>query len=267
MKTGDFCLTEAGFGSDLGAEKFFDITCRKGNLKPDAVVLVATVRSLRYNGGAAKTDLNTPNISAVRKGCENLRAHINILRKFSLPVVVAMNHFANDYDEEINVIYDVCREEGIDCAFSDVFLKGGDGGTELAELVVKATEASSDFKYIYTDDMSIEEKIETVVREIYGGSGVNYTPAAKKAIREFTDSGYSKLPVCIAKTQYSLSDDPKLLGRPSGFTINVKEVRLSAGAGFLVVLTGDIMTMPGLPKVPAAVSIDIDADGKISGMF
>jgi formate--tetrahydrofolate ligase len=267
IKTGDFCITEAGFGSDLGAEKFFDITCRKGNLKPDVVVLVATVRSLRYNGGVGKNNFNTPNVEAVRKGSENLRAHINILKKYKLPIVVAMNHFATDAEEEMKVIYDICAEEGVACAFSDVFAKGGEGGVELAELVVKATETTSNFEMLYPDDMSIENKIETIVREIYGGAGVTYSAAARSSIKKFVELGFSNLPVCIAKTQYSLSDNAALLGRPTGFTINVKEVRLSAGAGFVVALAGDIMTMPGLPKTPAAMSIDIDKDGVITGLF
>ncbi len=268
LKLGDYCITEAGFGSDLGAEKFFDITCRKGELTPDAAVLVATVRALRYNGGVKKEDLKAENTEAVRKGAENLRAHIHIIKKFGVQVVVALNLFDGDSQGELDIIYRVCAEEGVPCALSEVFSKGADGGVALAKLVCKVTEKKkADFKFLYREEDTTEHKIETVVREVYGGEGVSYDLTAKKAIKQINEMGFGNLPICIAKTQYSLSDNATLLGRPQGFTVNVRDVRLSAGAGFIVVITGDIMTMPGLPKKPSAQLIDIDKNGTISGLF
>ena len=266
MKLADYCITEAGFGSDLGAEKFFDIKCRKAGLKPSAVVLVATVRALKYNGGVAKADLVPENLEALAKGIVNLEAHIENLSKYGLPVVVAVNRFPTDTDAELNYIIDFCRARGAQCALSDVFSRGGDGGIELAEMVCKAVEQPSEFKLIYDSSLSLKEKIEAVAKNIYGADGVVFTAAANKSIAALGDMT-DGLPVCIAKTQYSLSDDPARLGRPTGFDITVRDVRLSNGAGFVVVLTGDIMTMPGLPKKPAANSIDVDADGTITGLF
>lgn len=268
LKLGDYCVTEAGFGSDLGAEKFFDITCRKGCLKPDAAVLVVTVRALKYNGGVKKEELSVHNPEAVAKGAENLKAHIDIIKKFGIPVVVALNHFDTDSDSETEVILRVCEQENVPCAISEVFAKGGEGGIELAKLVVQTVEnIKPKFKYLYNEEDTIEHKIEVIVKEIYGGKGVSYDLKAQKAIKHINDMGFSGLPVCIAKTQYSLSDNPLLLGRPHDFKINVRNLRLSTGAGFIVVITGDIMTMPGLPKKPAAQIIDIDKDGVISGLF
>jgi formate--tetrahydrofolate ligase len=269
MKLGDYAITEAGFGADLGAEKFLDIKCRKAGLTPDAVVLVATVRALKYNGGVAKPDLAAENVEALAKGAVNLEAHIDNLRKFGLPVVVAINRFGTDTDAELDYIRKICLEKGAEFALSEVFAKGGEGGLELAEKVVAACEKPKNFTYMYEDDMSIKEKIEAVATKIYGADGVKFDAAAAKALAEIEalDPAYAKLPVCMAKTQYSLSDDATKLGRPSGFTLTVREVKLSAGAGFIVVLTGAIMTMPGLPKKPAAYSIDIDDDGNITGLF
>ncbi|MBE6760614.1 MAG: formate--tetrahydrofolate ligase, partial [Ruminococcaceae bacterium] len=266
MKLADYCITEAGFGSDLGAEKFFDIKCRKAGLRPSAVVLVATVRALKYNGGVARTDLVPENLEALAKGIVNLEAHIENLSKYGLPVVVAVNRFPTDTDAELNYIIDFCRSKGAQCALSDVFSSGGDGGIELAEMVCKAVEQPSEFKLIYDSSLSLKEKIEAVAKNIYGADSVVFTAAANKSIAALGDMT-DGLPVCIAKTQYSLSDDPAKLGRPTGFDITVRDVRLSNGAGFVVVLTGDIMTMPGLPKKPAANSIDVDADGTITGLF
>ena len=269
LKLADYTITEAGFGADLGAEKFLDIKCRKAGLVPDAVVLVATVRALKYNGGVAKPDLANENLEALKAGAVNLEAHIDNLRKFGLPVVVAINRFGTDTEAELNYIRTICEAKGADFALSEVFAKGGDGGIELAQKVVAACEAPKNFNFMYEDDMSIKEKIEAVATKIYGADGVKFDAAAAKALSEIEalDPAYSKFPICVAKTQYSLSDDASKLGRPSGFTLTVREVKLSAGAGFIVVLTGAIMTMPGLPKKPAAYSIDIDDEGNITGLF
>ena len=273
LKLGDYCITEAGFGSDLGAEKFFDIKCRYAGLKPSCVVVVATVRALKYNGGVPKAELAAENVEALEKGIVNLKAHVENMHKFGVPVVVAINRFGTDTDAELAVIDNCCRELGVDYALSEVFAKGGEGGIELAKRVVDVIDRCENcdslpqFAPIYPLSITIEQKIETIAKEIYGASGVAYTAAAKKAIKEITDLGFGELPVCMAKTQYSLSDDPKKLGRPQGFTINVSEVRLSAGAGFVVVQTGSIMTMPGLPSRPSAELIDVDAEGHISGLF
>jgi formate--tetrahydrofolate ligase len=267
LKLSDYCITEAGFGSDLGAEKFFDIKCRAAGLTPSAVVLVATIRALKYNGGIDKSDLKTENVAALERGCENLRAHIANMRKYGLPVVVAINRFETDTSSEIDTVETICKEESADFALSEVFAKGGDGGLELAKKVVAAAGEHSQFNPIYPLDETIEHKIAILAKEIYGADGVDYSAAAKKSIAEIESLGGGNLPVCVAKTQYSLSDNPKLLGRPRGFRLNVRDVSLSAGAGFVVVYTGDIMTMPGLPKKPAAESIDIDDNGVISGLF
>ncbi len=268
LKLGDYVITEAGFGSDLGAEKFFDIKCRYAGLKPDCVVVVATVRALKYNGGVAKPDLGAENVAALKEGIVNMKAHVENMKKFGVPVAVAINRFHTDTDAEIKVVDDCCKELGVPYALSEVFAKGGDGGIDLANTVLKVLETEkSDFRPIYDLDKTIEEKIETVCKEIYGADGVEYSPSAKKAIAEITALGFGNIPVCMAKTQYSLSDDPTKLGRPTGFTINVSEVKLSAGAGFVVVLTGSIMTMPGLPKRPSAELIDVDEKGSISGLF
>lgn len=267
LKLADYVITEAGFGSDLGAEKFFDIKCRYAGFKPKAVVVVATCRALKYNGGVAKADLATENMAALEAGIVNLGAHIDNMQKYNIPVVVAINRFGTDTDAELNFIADYCRARGAEFALSDVFGKGGDGGIELAKKVVEACEKPSDFAPIYSNDLTIKEKIETIAKTIYGADGVNFTANAIKNINEISALGGDKLPVCIAKTQYSLSDDPKKLGRPSGFTVTVRECKLSNGAGFVVALTGDIMTMPGLPKAPAALRIDVDSDGKITGLF
>ncbi len=267
LKLADYCITEAGFGSDLGAEKFLDIKCRYAGLKPSAIVVVATCRALKYNGGVPKTEVANENLEALKKGIVNLGVHIENMRKYNVPVIVAINQFGTDTKEELEYIENYCRENGADFALSNVFGKGGDGGVELAQKVVEACEKPSDFAPIYPLDLSIEEKVEKIATEIYGASKVNFTPAAKKAIAEITALGGDKLPVCVAKTQYSLSDNPALLGAPKGFEITVRNATLSNGAGFVVVYTGDIMTMPGLPKVPAAHSIDIDEDGKIVGLF
>ena len=267
MKLADYCITEAGFGSDLGAEKFFDIKCRYAGLKPSAVVLVATCRALKYNGGVPKSDVSAENMDALRKGIVNLGAHIENMRKYGLPVVVAINRFGTDTDEELNFIADYCKQCGAEFALSEVFGKGGDGGIELAKKVVEACEKPSDFHQLYPLDISTKEKIETIAKEIYGANGVVFTAKAEKDIREIEQLGGGNLPVCIAKTQYSLSDNPKMLGRPHDFEITVRECKLSNGAGFVVALTGDIMTMPGLPKAPAAFKIDVDEKGKITGLF
>ncbi len=269
LKLADYAITEAGFGADLGAEKFLDIKCRKAGLSPDAVVLVATVRALKYNGGVAKPDLANENLEALKKGAVNLEAHIDNLRKFGLPVVVAINRFGTDTDAELEYIRQICREKGADFALSEVFAKGGEGGIELAEKVIAACEKEKNFTFMYEDDQSIKEKIEAVATKIYGADGVKFDATAAKALAEIEalDPAYAKLPICMAKTQYSLSDDATKLGRPTGFTLTVREVKLSAGAGFIVVLTGAIMTMPGLPKKPAAYSIDVDENGNITGLF
>ena len=269
LKLGEYTITEAGFGADLGAEKFLDIKCRKAGLTPDAVVLVATVRALKYNGGVAKPDLANENLDALRKGAVNLEAHIDNLRKFGLPVVVAINRFGTDTDAELDYIREICTEKGADFALSEVFAKGGDGGIELAQKVIEACEKPKNFTLMYDSTDSIKDKILAVATKIYGAADVKYDAAAAKAIAEIEalDPKYSTFPVCMAKTQYSLSDDPAKLGRPEGFTLTVREVKLSAGAEFIVVLTGAIMTMPGLPKKPAAVNIDVDNDGNITGLF
>lgn len=268
MRVADYTITEAGFGADLGAEKFFDIKCRYAGLKPDAAVIVATVRALKMHGGVPKTELTTPNVEAVKKGLVNLEKHIENVKKFGVPVVVAINIFAQDTEEELEAVRVHCAKHGVNVALSDVFARGGEGGIELAkEVIALADSGKSDFKPLYELDMPLKAKIETIAKEIYGADGVNYTKEADKALKEFEDLGYGNLPVCMAKTQYSFSDDPALLGRPSGFKITIRNCRISAGAGFIVVLTGDVMTMPGLPKVPAAEKIDVSDDGIISGLF
>ena len=268
LKLADYVITEAGFGADLGAEKFFDIKCRKAGLAPDAVVLVATVRALKYNGGVAKADLGTENLDALKKGIVNLEKHIENLQKFGVPVVVTLNSFVTDTKAETDYVEQFCRERGCEFALSEVWEKGGKGGIELANKVLLTLEQKeSHFKPLYPDDMSLEDKIATVAREIYGADGVTYSAAAKKERKRIADMGMSSFPVCMAKTQYSLSDDQTKLGRPNGFTINVREVYVSAGAGFVVAVTGSIMTMPGLSKNPAAYGIDVNDDGVITGLF
>ena len=268
MKLGDYAVTEAGFGADLGAEKFLDIKCRCAGLTPNAVVVVATVRALKMHGGTAKTELNTENLDSLEKGIPNLLRHVsNIKNVYKLPCVVAVNRFPTDTDAEIELVIDKCKELGVNVVLSTVWAEGGKGGEELAKEVVRLCEEPNDFSFSYELDGSIEDKIEAVVKKIYGGSGISVMPAAKKQIAALEAMGYSGLPVCIAKTQYSFSDDPAKLGAPENFTVTVKNVKISAGAGFIVVLTGDIMTMPGLPKVPAAEKIDVDENGKISGLF
>ncbi len=269
LKLADYAITEAGFGADLGAEKFLDIKCRAAGLAPSCVVLVATVRALKYNGGVAKADLKEENLEALAKGACNLEAHIDNLAKFGIPVVVAINRFATDTSRELELVEQICRGRGASFALSDVFAKGGDGGIELANEVVKACEKPSSFKHLYPNEMSIKEKIETVAREIYGADSVKFDDKALKNIDSImkVNPEFGKFPICVAKTQYSLSDNPKLLGRPTGFDLTVREVKVSAGAGFIVVLTGEIMTMPGLPKEPAALKIDVDENGNITGLF
>ncbi len=269
MKMGDYAVTEAGFGADLGAEKFLDIKCRMAGLTPDAVVIVATVRALKMHGGLDKKELNTEDLTALEKGIPNLLRHVsNIKNVYKLPCVVAVNRFPTDTDKEIDFIIDKCRELGVNTVLSTVWAEGGKGGEELAKEVVRlCEEEKGDFTFSYDDDMSIEEKIEAVVKKVYGGNGITVMPNAKKQIAQLEALGFGKYPVCIAKTQYSFSDDPSKLGAPEDFTVTVKNVKVSAGAGFIVVLTGDIMTMPGLPKVPAAEKIDVDENGKISGLF
>jgi formate--tetrahydrofolate ligase len=268
LKLGDYTITEAGFGADLGAEKFMDIKCRMAELSPDAVVIVATVRALKYNGGVAKADLKEENVDALKKGIVNLEKHIENMLSYGVPVVVAVNRFDTDSDAELSTVIERCNELGAQCALSEVFAKGGDGGLELAQKVIAAIEnEKADYKPAYDVNLTIKEKIHTVVTKIYGGSGVSYSPRALKQIKRLEELGLDKKPICMAKTQYSLSDNPKLLGRPEGFTVSVSNVRVSNGAGFVVVETGDIMVMPGLPKVPAANNIDVDADGKITGLF
>lgn len=268
LKLGDYCITEAGFGADLGAEKFLDIKCRIASLKPSAVVIVATVRALKYHGGVKKEDLIEENLVALEKGVPNLLRHVkNITEVYKLPSVVAINRFPTDTDEEIALIIKKCGELGVNVKLSEVWAKGGKGGIELAEEVVKLCEKDNDFTYSYKTDDTIENKILAVVKNIYGGDGVSFTASAKKQIAELEKLGYGSLPVCIAKTQYSFSDDPTKLGAPSGFTVDVKNVKVSSGAGFIVVYTGEIMTMPGLPKVPAAEKIDVNEKGVIFGLF
>ena len=267
LKLADYVVTEAGFGADLGAEKFLDIKCRYAGLNPAAVVLVATVRALKSHGGVAKADLNKPNAAAVRAGAANLTRHIENLQGFGLPVCVAINAFPTDTEEEMAVIHEICAKVGVPCALSEVFAKGGEGGKALAETVLSVMDDTARVQYTYPLEASLTEKIEAVAKKIYRADGVNYNAAAKKTLEELTALGYGNLPVCIAKTQYSFSDDAKLIGAPEGFAMNVREVRLSAGAGFVVVICGSIMTMPGLPKHPAAMDIDVDGEGKITGLF
>lgn len=268
LKLADYCITEAGFGADLGAEKFLDIKCRYAGLKPSCIVIVATIRALKYNGGVAKSDLKYENVSALEKGIVNLQTHIENMKKYGVPVVVAINRFMTDTDEEIKVIEDFCEKQDVLVSLTEVFANGGNGGVDLAEKVVKTIEEKpSDFKPLYDAELPIKEKLDIIAREIYRADGVVYTKAAEKAIAEIEALGKDKLPVCVAKTQYSLSDDRTKLGKPENFTITVRDVRLSAGAGFIVALTGDIMTMPGLSKQPAAYSIDVDTDGNIKGLF
>ena len=267
LKLGDYCITEAGFGSDLGAEKFLDIKCRYAGLSPSAIVIVATMRALKYNGGVAKTDVSAPNVEALRKGLVNLQAHVENMQKYGVPVVVAINRFYTDTEEEIAVLSDFCEKSGCRFALSEVFALGGDGGVDLAKKVVEACQQPSRYKPLYDTALPIKEKIEAIAKNIYGAGEVLYAPAAEKMIGEIERLEKADLPICIAKTQYSLSDDPTKLGRPAGFTITVRDIRLNAGAGFIVALTGDIMTMPGLPKMPAAYKIDVDSQGNISGLF
>jgi formate--tetrahydrofolate ligase len=271
LKLGDYCITEAGFGSDLGAEKFFDIKCRYGGLSPDCVVLVATIRALKYNGGVPKNDLAKENMWALEKGIVNLQTHIENMQTYHVPVVVAINRFATDSDEEVRFVEKFCAEMGVEVSMCEVFAKGSEGGLDLAEKVCDTIELcaenSLNFRMLYNSEMSIKDKVQTIAEEIYRADGVNYTPQAEKAIKEIEAIGFRELPVCIAKTQYSLSDNPSLLGKPKHFTITVRDAKLSAGAGFVVIYTGDIMTMPGLPKAPAALKIDCDKNGNISGLF
>ena len=268
LKLGDYAITEAGFGADLGAEKFLDIKCRMAGLKPDAVVVVATVRALKHHGGAARAELGREDLAALERGLPNLLQHVdNIKNVFGLPCVVAINAFPTDTAAELKLVEEKCRELGVSVALSEVWAKGGAGGTALAEEVVRLCEQPSDFRYSYALEGSIEEKLETICRRIYHADGVVLTPAAQKQARRLTELGFGELPICMAKTQYSFSDDPSLLGAPRGFTVTVRNLKVSAGAGFLVALTGDIMTMPGLPKVPAAERIDVDENGRISGLF
>lgn len=268
LKMADYVITEAGFGADLGAEKFMDIKCRMAGLKPDAVVLVATVRALKYNGGVPKNELSAENMDALHKGIVNLEKHIENLHKFGVPIVVTLNSFVTDTEAEISYIRKFCEERNCEFALSEVWEKGGEGGIPLAEKVLDTLEnKESDFRVLYENELSLKEKIETVAREIYGADGVNYTSAASKQLKKLEELGFGKLPVCMAKTQYSLSDDPTLLGRPEGFSISVREAYVSAGAGFVVVLTGAVMTMPGLPKAPAAFNIDVNEEGVITGLF
>ena len=268
VKLGDYAITEAGFGADLGAEKFMDIKCRMSGIRPDAVVIVATVKALKYNGGVAKDDLKEENTEALLKGIVNLEKHIENMQSFGTPVVVAINRFMTDTDKELEIVKEKCREYGVNCALCEVFAKGGEGGTELAKYVIDAIEKNpASYNPVYDVEDTIENKINAIVTKIYGGNGVTFSAKAKKSIKMLSDLGLDKKPVCIAKTQYSLSDNPKLLGRPSDFTVEIKTIRISNGAGFIVAEAGDIMTMPGLPKVPAAENIDIDENSIISGLF
>lgn len=268
LKMADYVITEAGFGADLGAEKFFDIKCRMSGLKPDAVVLVATIRALKYNGGVAKEELSAENLDALKKGIVNLEKHIENLQKFGVPVIVTLNSFLTDTQEETDFVRSFCEERDCEFALSNVWAEGGKGGIELAEKVLKSLEEKkSGFKVLYDETLPIKEKIGTIAKEIYGADGVSYTAEASKQIKKLEEMGFGGMPVCMAKTQYSLSDNAKLLGRPEGFTITVRDIYVSAGAGFVVALTGAVMTMPGLPKTPAAFGIDVDADGRITGLF
>ena len=268
LRLSDYTVTEAGFGADLGAEKFLDIKCRMAGLKPSAVVIVATVRALKYNGGVPKAELSQENLAALERGLPNLLKHVsNITNVYKLPCVVAINRFPFDTEAELKLVEDKCKELGVNVALSEVWAKGGEGGIALAQEVIRLCEQPNDFTFSYDLDMSIEDKITAIVQKIYGGKDVAFTSNAQKQIQQLTALGYDKMPICMAKTQYSLSDDPTKLGAPTGFTVTVRNIKVSAGAGFLVALTGDIMTMPGLPKVPAAERIDVDATGKISGLF
>ncbi len=268
LKLADYCITEAGFGADLGAEKFLDIKCRYAGLKPECVVVVATIRALKYNGGVARADLQEENVEALKAGIVNLKTHIENMRKYNVPVVVAINKFHTDTDAEVAYIKEFCEEMQVPVSLAEVFAKGGEGGKDLAEKVCAVIdEGKADFAPLYDEKLSIKEKLNTIAKEIYRADGVIFTAAAEKAIKDIESLGQDKLPVCVAKTQYSLSDDPTKLGKPENFMMTVREVKLSAGAGFIVCLTGDIMTMPGLPKAPAAYKIDVDADGKIDGLF
>jgi formate--tetrahydrofolate ligase len=271
LKLGDYCITEAGFGSDLGAEKFFDIKCRYGGLTPSCVVLVATIRALKYNGGVKKDDLANENMWALEKGIANLQTHIENMHKYHVPVVVAINRFGTDTDAEIDFVRDFCAKMGVEVSMCEVFAKGGEGGKDLAEKVCETirfcSESGSEFKPLYSTALSIKEKVQTIAKEIYRADGVTFTAQAEKAIKEIEGIGFRDLPVCIAKTQYSLSDNPALLGKPKNFNITVRDARLSSGAGFVVIYTGDILTMPGLPKNPAAYNIDCDNSGNITGLF
>ncbi len=267
LSLGDYVVTEAGFGADLGAEKFLDIKCRFGNLTPSAVVIVATIRALKHHGGALKGDLNTEDVEALKRGMVNLDKQIENIRKFGLEPIIAINRFSSDSDQELAYLQEAMEMKKVEVSLTEVFGKGGEGGIDLAEKVVKVCENKNDFKFLYDEKKSIKEKIETIVREIYGGSSVAYSPSAEKTISEIEKWGLSEKPICMAKTQYSLSDNPKLLGAPQGFEVKINEVKLSNGAGFIVCLTGDIMTMPGLPKVPAANHMDIDEEGNIFGLF
>lgn len=267
LKLGDYCITEAGFGSDLGAEKFLDIKCRYAGIAPSCIVIVATCRALKYNGGVPKAEVSKTNLDALKNGIVNLGVHIDNMNKYGVPVVVAINRFYTDSEEELKYIEDYCHQRGAEFALSDVFCEGGNGGVDLAKKVVEACEKPSDFKLLYDNDLTIKEKMNRIATEIYGADKVNYTPQAEKALKDVVALGGDKLPVCVAKTQYSLSDNPALLGAPKGFDITVRDVRISNGAGFVVVYTGNIMTMPGLPKVPAANKIDVDENNIISGLF
>lgn len=267
LKLGDYCITEAGFGSDLGAEKFLDIKCRYAGIAPSCIVIVATCRALKYNGGVPKAEVSEPNLDALKDGIVNLGVHIDNMNKYGVPVVVAINRFYTDSEEELKYIEDYCHQRGAEFALSDVFCEGGNGGVDLAKKVVEACEKPSDFKLLYDNDLTIKEKMNRIATEIYGADKVNYTPQAEKALKDVVALGGDKLPVCVAKTQYSLSDNPALLGAPKGFDITVRDVRISNGASFVVVYTGNIMTMPGLPKVPAANNIDVDENNVISGLF
>ena len=264
----DYVITEAGFGADLGAEKFFDIKCRMSGLKPDAVVLVATIRALKYNGGVPKAELASENLKALKAGIVNLEKHIENLHKYGVPVIVTLNSFVTDTEAETSFVKQFCEERDCEFAISEVWEKGGEGGIALAEKVLDTLEnKKSDFKVLYENELSLKDKIETIAKEIYGADGVVYSAQASKQLLKLEELGYGKLPVCIAKNQYSLSDDPELLGRPQNFEVNVREAYVSAGAGFVVVLTGTVMTMPGLPKKPAAYNIDVNEDGVITGLF
>ncbi len=272
LKLGDYCITEAGFGSDLGAEKFFDIKCRCSGIKPSCVVLVATIRALKYNGGVPKTELTSENTDALRKGIVNLRTHIENMRKFGIPVVVAINRFHTDTDAEISIVEELCKSLDVEVSLTEIFAKGGEGGTDLAQKVCSTIENAQqngqiNFAPIYDEKLPVKEKLGIIAKEIYRADGVVFTAQAEKSLKEIQKLGFEDIPVCVAKTQYSLSDNPSLLGKPEGFSITVRDLKLSAGAGFIVAYTGDIMTMPGLPKQPAALNIDCDNDGNISGLF